>query len=83
MLASAEAEDKFWAYAMHQVAYIHNRVITARFHNNPVGKFKTPIELLESLKPDLSKIVGWGMLVEFLIPKHLGNWNGEGGPVLL
>ena len=86
MLASTEAEKRFWAYAFHQGTYIHNRVITSRFHNDPVRRHKTPIEIYKNIKPDLSKVVAWGAACVSRIPnpETLGklDWRGRPGITL-
>ena len=46
LLAHASAEPRFWCYAMHQVVYVHNTVITARFQNDSRRRYTTPLEIL-------------------------------------
>ena len=85
-LAAAEAKERFWAYAFSQAAYIHDRVITARFEHDPERRYKTPLEIYEGVKPDLSKVVPWGMACVNRIPNPHTltklEWRGRPGVTL-
>ena len=81
-LSSAGADDKFWCYAMNNGFYIHNRVITSRFRDDPSKRYKTPLEILTGQKPDLTKIVTWGVACVSRIPnpRTLGKLVPRGRP---
>jgi hypothetical protein len=82
LLAHSGAPNKFWAYAMHQVVYIHNRIISDRFSKDKHQRYMTPLEILTGEKPDASKIVPWGVACVSRIPnpEQLGKLQLRGRP---
>jgi Reverse transcriptase (RNA-dependent DNA polymerase) len=82
LLVEAEAEDKFWTYAVSQVVYVHNRILTTRHKDNLELRYKTPYEIMKERKPDLSKIAPWGVACVSRIPnpRTLGKTVPRGRP---
>ena len=82
LLTAVGADDEFWCYAVHQICYIHNRVITARHKDHKEYKYKTPYEILRGTKPDITKLVPWGVACVSRIPnpRVLGKTLGRGRP---
>ena len=61
MLSAANLPPKYWGDAMSYAAWLHNRKVAT-------GQEKTPYELTFGGKPDISRALPFGQLVQVLIP---------------
>ncbi|GKD34067.1 putative ribonuclease H-like domain-containing protein, partial [Tanacetum coccineum] len=72
MLAESKLPTTFWAEAVNNACYVHNRVLVVKPHN------KTPYELFKGRTPSLSFMRPFGCHVTILNTlDHLGKFDGK------
>ncbi|GJU21859.1 putative ribonuclease H-like domain-containing protein, partial [Tanacetum coccineum] len=72
MLADSKLPTTFWAEAVNNVCYVHNRVLVVKPHN------KTPYELFRGRTPALSFMIPFGCHVTILNTlDYLGKFDGK------